>query len=119
MEGDKEFTGNTMPNRDLILTSKYTEKPAEDIMIYYGSKLINELDMFNNENITNNLNSFSYDETITNYGNLTPPFKQPTLNNDNVWEEFYDKLYAFLLCSPILSAIASSCALKSADLNSR
>ena len=91
MEGNEEFTGNTMPNRDLILTSKYTEKPAEDIMIYYGSKLINELDMFNNENITNNLNSFTYNETITNYGNLTPPFKQPTLNNDNVWEEFYDK----------------------------
>ena len=42
MEGNEEFTGNTMPNRDLILTSKYTEKPAEDIMIYYGSKLINE-----------------------------------------------------------------------------
>ena len=91
MEGDVEFTDTIMPDRDLILTSKYTEKPVEDIMIYYGSKLINELDTFNNENITNNLNSFTYDETITEYGNLTPPFKQPTLNNDNVWEEFYDK----------------------------
>jgi hypothetical protein len=91
MEGDVEFIDTIMPDRDLVLTSKYTEKPVEDIMIYYGSKLINELDTFNNENITNNLNSFTYDETITEYGNLTPPFKQPTLNNDAVWEEFYAK----------------------------
>jgi hypothetical protein len=66
------------------------KNPVENIMIYYGSKLINELDTFNNENITNNLNSFTYDDTITEYGNLTPPFKQPTLNNDAVWEEFYE-----------------------------
>ena len=82
MEGNKEFTGNTMPNRDLILTSVYTEVLDDSKTIYYGTVNTNEINALSSTDIQE-LEHYDYVDGETKDVIFMLPIRP------DLWEEYY------------------------------
>lgn len=82
MEGNEEFTGNTMPNRDLILTSVYTEVSSDSKTIYYGTVNTNEINTLSSTDIQE-LEHYDYVEGEKKEVIFMLPIRP------DLWEEYY------------------------------
>jgi hypothetical protein len=82
MEGNEEFTGNTMPNRDLILTGVYTEVLNDSKTIYYGAVNTNDVNTLSSTDIQE-LEHYDYVDGIVQDVIFMLPIRP------DLWEEYY------------------------------
>ena len=82
MEGETEFIGNIMPNRDLILTSVYTEVSTNSKTIYYGAVNTNEINTLTSNDIQE-LEHYDYVDGEEKAVIFMLPIRP------DLWEEYY------------------------------
>jgi hypothetical protein len=88
MEGETEFIGNIMPNRDLILTSKYEDKPEVQNILYYSGVLNKDINDINSDNIKTEFEKLEF-ESGEQQG---IQIQLPVLNDNAAWDEYYEKV---------------------------
>jgi hypothetical protein len=88
MEGETEFIGNIMPNRDLILTSKYEDKPKVQNILYYSGVLNEDINNINSDNIKTEFEKLEF-ESGEQQG---IQIQLPVLNDNAAWDEYDEKV---------------------------
>ena len=82
MEGETEFIGSIMPNRDLVLTSKYIEISTNSKTIYYGTVNTNEINTLTSNDIQE-LENYDYVDGEEKAVIFMLPIRP------DLWEEYY------------------------------